>query len=193
MEHNHPAAQRLDSGGNADSENFKRQYNIQPNFDLECIGCCYKYLTEDRGYEHVIGNFNQVKYGNAANWTDCFLTGRTERGTHGQFKTRHDLNLGQLSKRTLQECLTYQFYTAPNINPDVIAMGVPIKARLESIAVHKVKPDLVNGSKLNYHNAALLELYREKNCEESLHGTCEMRNEVEEIPELEAGLGNLNI
>ena len=70
------------------------------------------------------------KYGNAANWTDCFLTGPNEHGTHGQFKTGHDtcINLGELSRRTIQNCLTYQLYTAPDINPDVIAMGVPVQA-----------------------------------------------------------------
>lgn len=176
MAHNHPASQRLDSGGNDDSENFRRQYDIQPDFDLECIGCCYKYLKEDRGYELVIGNFNQVKYGNAANWTDCFLTARNEHGTHGQFKTGHDINLGELSRRTIQNCLTYQLYTAPDINPDVIAMGVPVQARLESIAIQKVKLNLINGSKLNYHNAALLELYRQKKDRQSLQGKCEMKN-----------------
>ena len=187
MAHNHPDTQRLDS-----SENFRRHYDIHPDFDLECIGCCYKYLTRDRGYENVIGNFNQVKYGNAANWTDCFLTGPNERGTNGQFKTHHDLNLGKLSKRTLQDCLTYQFYTAPDINTDVIAMGVPVKARLESIAIQKMKLDLVNGSKLNYHNAALLELYREKEGHQSLQGTCEMRNEGDEKP-LETAFERMNI
>ena len=98
-----------------------------------------------------------------------------KRGKNGQFKTGHDINLGELSRRTIQNCLTYQLYTAPDINPGVIAMGVLIQVRLESIAVQKVKLDLINGSKLNYHNAALLELYR-KNDKESLQGKCERRN-----------------
>ena len=78
--HNHRGGRISDSGGNDDSDNFKRHYNIQPDFYLECIDCCYTYLTRVRGYERVNGNFNQVKYGNAANWTDCFLTGPKKGG-----------------------------------------------------------------------------------------------------------------
>ena len=199
--HDHPLK---DSGINEDSVDFQEEQGLNPHFGIECIECCFIYLTQFRNYKIVIGNSDQVKFGNAQNWTDCFLTGPTKpRGKHCQFKTGHDINLGRFSERPVQGGLTYQFYTNDS-NPDAIAMGVPIIARLESIAIGSLKPGHVNGSKLNYYNAALLELYREKEGQNSLEGTCErmgdgdkkpvdaVKDEVDET-QLEATLKNLSI
>ena len=180
-----------DSGGNQDSDDFARQEELDPPFEIKYIEWCFTYLTKCRNYKHIDGNSDQVKFGDAQNWTDCFLAGpKTPGGSKSQFKTGHDLNLGTLSQRPVQNSLTYQFYTK-NSEPDAIAMGVPITARLESIAIEMLKPNHVIGSKLNYHNAALLELYREKKKLPSLKGTCERKNETQ--LGIESGLENLSI
>ena len=174
--HDHPF---IDSGETDDSIGFKNKEELNPPFNIKCVDCCFQYLTQIRDYTTVIGNNYQVKYGNAEDWTICYLSGPSKpRGKYSQLKTGKDLNLGQTSERPVQNCLTYQFYTNDR-NPGSIALGVPLIARLESIAIHFLQPDHVFGSELNYCNAALLELYRESKSLPSLQGKCERMHEQE--------------
>ena len=176
--HNHPIAENLMLSGNEEinenSARFARRYNLQPTFHINCFECCFMYLTEKRNYLHAIGDRYQVKYGNTSNWINCYLSGPSAPGKHGQFKTESIEQLEPFSMTTVKGGLTYKVYT--NVDPDVAAIGVMVQTttRLESITIKEVKPEIINGSTLNYRNAALLELYRETKREQSLRGTCEI-------------------
>ena len=173
--HNHPTGEKVIPSGtvetNEKSTRFASHYNLRPTFDINCFDCCFEYLTKYRNYGTVIGNSYQVYYGNTSNWTNCYLA--VPSGKHGQFKTDSIEHLQPFSMTTVKGGLTYKVYT--NVNPEIAAIGVRVQTttRLESITIKEVKPDLINGSKLNCRNAALLEIYREMNGENSLLGVCE--------------------
>ena len=80
---------------------------------------------------------------------------------HGQFQTGVGPNQGTQSTRVIAAGMTYQLYTHGQ-QPNAISVGVPLVARLESIAVNVdgFNQGSIGGSTLNYHNAVLLELQR---------------------------------
>ena len=191
----------IDAGRNESSDDFSRRYELEDeaDFDLDCVAACWNFLTRQRQYTHAEGNTNRVKFGrNVQNWTDCYLSmGRS----HGQFQTGEDLNQGTMATRVVAGGMTYQLYTHGE-QPNTISVGVPVRARLESIAVNardfrEARVISINGSTLNYHNAALLELQRMQQNLPSLKGRCEHRTPEQQpksgIDDITKGLKDVTV
>ena len=157
------------SGQTQDSETFQRQYNLQPAFDIECIACCWNYLVDQREYGRCIG-LQMVMFGNNAPYTSCYV--KVSRRHNPLVKTGHDLNLGVPGKKLLQQNHTYQVYTRNGQQPTALALGANLTARIEAIAVSEISAGKLQGCSFNYCNAALLELYLQKERRGSLVGRC---------------------
>lgn len=162
----------LEEGG---SGRFREHYQIQPNFDINCCACCWAYLVRVRRYSMKNFPFRWVVFGNALDLTSCYVDGpQGTRGLYGVVKTGHDLNEGYLRKRPVSGSISYQLYSEdPNPSPTV-ALGQPVTARIEAIAMPGFGRDasVLNGCYLNYADAALLELYRESKGKRSFRGKC---------------------
>lgn len=175
-EHHHRRAERtltgdvrVDSGISEHSDNFVRKYTIRPGFDIDCSGCCWEYLTTKRNYD-TVQDRRMVKFGNAT--TSCYVDGPQGRnGKNGVVKTESDLNLGNLGPRPVQGSFSYQLYGRHA--PGGLAVGAEMTATIEAISVNKLKKaQQIQNCYFSYADAALLELYREKEEEPSLRGTC---------------------
>ena len=195
IEHNHPAAEEFTPSGNRETNDksgkFASRHNLQPTFDINCFDHCFEYLTKNRRYFDKFGDSDQVYYGDRSNLTNCYLAESNKK--NDQFKTDSVESLGKFSSTTVKGGLTYRIYT--DVNPNDIRIGGKIEQttlRLESIPIKDVKVDLINGSKLSYLDATLLELYRERVGEQSLLGTCERKNERNKTS-LEGRLKNLSL
>ena len=141
---------------------------IAIDINFECARCCCKFLVEDRGYRLINAQQRCVMFGERG-VTSCYVDGpQGPAGRHGVVKTGHDINLGRLSTRPVNNSHSYQFYGPP---VRALAIGQDLVARLEAIAVEKV----TKGSKLNncyfsYSDITLLEKYRQANGKRSLKG-----------------------
>ena len=170
------------AGQDKDSEKFQEQYRIVTEWDINCAACCWTYLIKQRYYGTSRGNNTRVTYGQTeAQWTQCYISPKQENSKHGQFKTIKDTKLhgrpvaGSLIKKNT----TFRLYTK-EYTPEPTVIGTATNALIcvESIAVHCVTNQNINGSCLSYNNAAILELYRANNLKPPLNGVCE----IEEIP-----------
>ena len=175
--HHHDWAQQqlggdveIHAGMNDDSRDFQALYQLNPPFDLNCAGCCFQYLVQGRNYQLIRYQARIVKHHNAN--TSCFVAGpQGNSGVHGVIKTLNDLNLGRLGPRTVQRSHSYQLY-GPQA-PAGLAVGAQMVARIEAIAINQVtQPVKVQDCYFNYTDAALIELYREQEGEQSLAGQC---------------------
>lgn len=192
--HNHEKAESAldgnveqDSGFSDDerTSEFMSDYDLDPQgrpsdaeFDIKCAGCCWQYLTKKRKYDSETdsesGSARKVKFGEAE--TSCFLA-PIERGKNekvirnGQVKIKRTTSLGRKGPRPFASSVTYQLY-GPN-KPSRLAEVKDMPVRVEAIAVTVLKErDQLKGCYFNYANAALLELYREKQGKDSLKGEC---------------------
>lgn len=159
----------VDAGMSDSSTNFQVQYDLNPPFDLNCAGCCFQYLTEDRQYQWV-EDIWMVKYDNAV--TSCYVDGKQGKGgAHGVVKTGHDLNLGLIGPRLVNQSHSYQLYGP--VAPHGLAVGAHMTARIEAIAVTQITNRMkVKDCYFSYADATLLELYRQQNGKPSLAGQC---------------------
>ena len=174
----------MDAGRDRGSINFNNYYGrLNPNFDINCVACCWQYLTKVRGYQEARnGNFIRVTFGDPRNgeYTNCFLDQCS--GNSGQYKTGPDLSPQRhmvttpngTRKSLLDKSHTYHLYADHPVQ-NLIAVGEPVWARIESISVDVLKVNEITGTSLNYCNAALLELHRQMNRKGSFVGKCELR------------------
>lgn len=174
--HNHEKADQSLSGkidansGYSDfSKNFKQWSEVTPTFDITCAGCCWEYLHSRRGYS-TAKDARMVKFKTPV--TSCYVDGvQSRNGKNGVVKTGTDINLGKIGPRPVDASHSYQLYGKKA--PSGLAVGAHMTARIEAIAVTKlISSDKVEGCYFNYADAALLELYREKEGKPSLEGQC---------------------
>ena len=165
-QHNHAAGVPqflvgLDAGQDDNSNEFRLQYNINVGWNINCAACCWSYLTQVRNYATAQG-VTRVRFGQAPNLVSCFIARATPGNVHGQFKTGQDLNVGTpVLGLLVRDYSTFRFYANPAIpSPQRIGSHVPVMARIESISIHQVTDQKINGSYLCYNHAALCELFR---------------------------------
>ena len=94
----------------------------------------------------------------------CYIAPKSRpQNEHGQFKTYQNDQFGNpVPGPLVRNYGTFRLYSAqPMPRPEQIAIGVPVTARIESIAIVAVTDEKIMGSYLNYNNAALCELYRQ--------------------------------
>ena len=185
------------SGGDRNSRAFQKRYGLKPRFNIECKACCWSFLVKQRKYEVSIGGFDCVTYGKELSQKrpECYLCMGQE---HGQFQAQKS-GPCRPRDRILQSGYTYQLYENDSgASPGTIPVGKAVTARLESIALTKyqpdeipvdLKPDNVAGTTMNYFNAALLELFRMKNKQESLRGKVEHQSQSQELLRGSIGIG----
>ena len=164
----------LDAGQDENSIGFQNQYNIHDvNWDINCAACCWTYLTQVRNYD-VEQGANQVRFGQAHNLVRCFISPRTPSNSNGQFKTEEDPQFGYpVLGLLVRSYSTFRFYANQQIpTPEQIAVGTPVTARIESIAIQHVTDRKIIGSWLCYNHAALCELFRERERLPPLQGVC---------------------
>ena len=170
----------LNAGQDDNSIGFQQYYNINVvGWDINCAACCWTYLTQVRNYatEHGV---NHVRFGQVHNLVSCFVAppiGPNPPNRHGQFKTEQNLQFGTpVLKLLVSDFSTFRFYANPPIPPPKqIGIGTPVTARIESISIHKVSDEKINGSWLYYNHAALCELFRATAANPALpplHGVC---------------------
>ena len=142
-------------------------YGLNVDWDIDCAACCWIYLTKDRKYRcRKQGDSTQVTFGELpaeGKWTQCFIS--PKKREHAQFKTSNckDPTYGFVHDLMLKKGCSFQLYSEdPKPEPTVI--GTTVNAvyvvRMESIGVPSVTDQNIQGSCLNYKNAAVLELYR---------------------------------
>lgn len=175
--HNHNIAQQqlggnvtVDAGVSQHSQEFQQQYQLNPQFELTCTGCCFQYLTQVRQYQWVGDAIRRVKFGNAT--TSCYVDGKQgHSGVHGVVKTGVDPNLGQLGPRTVSLSHSFQLYGP--VAPTGLAVGANMTARIEAIAVNQITGRIkVLNCYFSYADATLLELYLQEKNRPSLNGQC---------------------
>eukprot|EP00735_Rhodelphis_limneticus_P009058 TRINITY_DN2510_c0_g1::TRINITY_DN2510_c0_g1_i1::g.19211::m.19211 TRINITY_DN2510_c0_g1::TRINITY_DN2510_c0_g1_i1::g.19211 ORF type:complete len:361 (+),score=12.43 TRINITY_DN2510_c0_g1_i1:40-1083(+) len=166
----HPDVQVLadvDSGRDQTSTAFERLLTVRPPFRISCAGCCATYL-KTRFYDLRITDDAHVAYG--VNPTVlCGVDGpRPPRGMCGLVWTDSDPDLVK-SIRPVCNSISYQFYQA-NAAPLGSRLGANLVARIEAIAVKKVRRRHLEGCYFSYCAAALLEFERASRGVESLRG-----------------------
>ena len=165
------------AGQDTKSSTFQQQYHITPEWDVNCTACCWTYLTRTRHYKPTQGEENRVTFGQAdGNWVQCFISPKQENSKHGQFKTQREpesygrVVAGSLIKKNSTFRLYSKDYTP---EPTIIGTSINAVVRVESIAVSCVIDHNIQGSCLNYNNAAILEMYRASTHQTALNGVCE--------------------
>ena len=166
----------LNAGQDENSIGFQQQYNINVDWFINCAACCWTYLTQTRHYQIQQGNDTRVTFGQQ-NLVQCYIAPRTPQNVHGQFKTFQNDQFGNPVQGLLvRNYSTFQLYSAQQVErPEQIAIGTPVTARIESIAIIAVTDQKIMGSYLSYNNSALCELYRERVHDPflpPLQGTC---------------------
>ena len=168
--------EQKDSGGNSDkSQRFMEKLQIRPTFDITCAACCWSYLVNQRKYEDGGEDdiHEGVKFGKCMG-TKCYIDGPRGPRVNCVVKTDYDNSLGKRKPCAVRDSHTYQFYVKRDAK-DSVALGASIlmNVRIEAIAVGKIqsKKDLQN-CYFSYCDAALHELYREKEGKVSLQGEC---------------------
>lgn len=156
-----------------ENERFRKKYELLPPFQFNCIPCCWNYLVSTRGYrskrtDEKLG----VKFGGEMD--TCVYLDAPENNVNGVVKTDKTDKEGTPLKRTVHHSVSYQLYTPPTMTkPEVLAIGKPVNARIESILAKKIQDaKILDGCCTTYSDAALLEFYREKIEKDSLKGTC---------------------
>ena len=151
------------------------QYNINNvGWHINCAACCWTYLTRVRHYAIAQGDDNQVRFRQVHNLVRCFIAPATPGNVNGQFKTDLDPHLGNpVPGLLVRDYSTFRFYSnQPIPAPEQIAIGEPVTARIESIAIQHVRDEKINGSWLCYNHAALCELFRGTEGLAPLLGVC---------------------
>jgi len=170
MAHHHAHAQGIplylvdqNAGQDENSIGFQNQYNINVEWYINCAACCWTYLTQIRNYQIQQGNDTRVIYGQVQNLVQCYIAPRSPQNEHGQFKTYQNDQFGNpVPGLLVRNFSTFRLYSVqPVERPEQIAIGVPVTARIESIAIKAVTDQKIMGSYLSYNNAALCELYRQ--------------------------------
>ena len=169
---------RMFSGIADRGRDFIDEYELHIQFNIECLGCCFDYLTRDRNYTQVVGPFDRVHFtdGNTAT-ISSFVKVPGGGGRRGQLSTPKDLNMGIPTKRPFHQSRTYQLYS-PTAG---LSMGIEVRARMESVAINEATADELSSIYVNYADAALIELYR-SNLDPplaSLRGVCNLKREHE--------------
>lgn len=152
---------------------FIEKYGLVIHFDIECLGCCFGYLTTERQYSEARGPNECVYFtdGNAANVL-CFVN-VPGGGRHGQISTDMDRNMGTATRRRpFENSRTYQLY-GENAN---LCMGRVLIARMESLAIDEATLGDLSSAYVSYTDAALIELYRNSRDRPlpSLRGFCNL-------------------
>ena len=152
----------LDAGQDVNSNQFQQYYRINVvGWDINCAACCWTYLTQVRNYAIAYG---QVRFGLPdIDFIRCFIAPAAGGNPHGQFKTEQDPHLGTpVLGLLVRSSSTFRFYADPAIpSPQQIGSDVTVTARIESISIHKVTDEKINGSWLCYNHAAVCERFRE--------------------------------
>lgn len=160
-------AQNRDSGLAEDGNFFRERYNVDVQFNLECVGCCFAFLKR-RNYHVVQGaTYDRVCYSShnlaepgaviRADLVNSFVRAPNRRGRRGQIATGYDYNLGNRVVRPFENSRTYQIYSH---EAGVLSVGFLARARMESVAIDDVRPEELVEIYFNYADAALVELYR---------------------------------
>lgn len=163
------------SGLSDDGTEFQRNYSIDCQFQLDCLGCCFAYLLK-RGYIETPNlSFDRVCYSSHDLAVSGASTGNLVSsyvkvpsgpgGKQGQIATNSDQNLGHMLVRPFADSRTYQLYSEA---AGVLSVGFLARARMESVAIEVVKPEELVEIYFNYADAALVELYREEQDRPSL-------------------------
>jgi len=164
---------RRPAGLGQDERDFEKAYiKDPPTFDLNCVGCCFGYLTKVRQYTaKEASDADRVVFPNqSGSGTTSTRVKVGESGGQGQIRTEPDLKLGQPSSTRLTgNSRTYQLYGASS------AVGAPVQARLESVAIDVVETNELQGTYQNYASATLMEMYREHRKLNSLKGQCHLK------------------
>ena len=179
IQHHNECSQeiRRDSGYEHDGEHFIEKYKLNVDFDLTCLGCCFCYLRQ-RSYQEVLcAQFDRVCYSIDSlavpgtpipgNIVSSYVKVPGGSGKKGQISTGKDLNLGIPSARPFADSRTYQMYSETGN----LSVGFNTHARMECVAIDVVRPDELLNIYLNYANAVLVELYRQKKDQDSLSQT----------------------
>lgn len=186
----------INAGQNAQSilfqtnaENFIPPLALPGGGNLNCVGCCWSYLVGTRGYASAIGVI-QVYYGNPT--VSCFVDGPQGRaGKHAVIQTGHDIMLGQVGNRPVQQSISFQLYYPPGLAMRTLAIGAPIQARIESISVTQLaSPVQLQDCYFNYCNAALVELSLQRFQIASFQGTCASQPPQQPLPPPQDGQDN---
>ena len=195
MAHDHadnvpPSLIGIPAGQDKDSEKFQEQYEIVTKWDVNCAACCWTYLTKERHYTTCECPDTRVTYGQAdKQWTRCYISPKQENTKHGQFKTKKETELygRPVAGLLIKNNSTFQLYSKEYTpEPTVIGTTNNVVTRVESIAVHCVIDQNINGSCLSYNNATILELYRAKNQKPALQGVCETAPHADEAAGIKA-------
>lgn len=159
------------SGVTQDGRNVILKYNINVPFKLSCVGCCFEYLIT-RNYQGVTGAaYDRVCFSFQNSLPDSFPVGYLVNAfvklanvsTSGQIATGFDYNLGNRDVRTVKNFRTYQIYSSiSNPRQHGLSVGFVANARMESVAIRKVRPNELVAIHFNYADAAIVELYRDQ-------------------------------
>lgn len=167
---------RRDAGLGKDEREFQDAYiKDPPPFDINCVGCCYAYLTRVRQYSSKEkSDADKVLFPNqSGSGTTACRVKVGEGGGQGQIRTEADSKLGQPSSTRLTgNSRTYQLYGTPSGG---LPIGQAVQARLESVAIDVVETSELQGGVFNYASATLTEMYREQRKLNSLKGQCHLK------------------
>ena len=167
------------------------------NFDITYVTYCWEYLINQRQYaQRNAGNSNRVIHGVCDDYTNCFLD--QSQNKNGQYKVYEEGPRARGSQLTLfGNSRTYHLYWEdPEVQLTSVALEHPVTAHVVSISVNVLQREDIIRTSLNYCNAALLELYREMNNQDSLQGICEISTPPcsdQKIDDLGDDLQNLTV
>lgn len=180
---------RRDAGYSERSEDFETRYlanNIyntiyKTNFFKNCVGCCKTYL-EKRNYTFLGYNFDCVFYyrpvegeNNYMPHISCYVKQSRTRNGKGQISTNSVNVSGDLGPKLVYDSQIFQLYKPLGS----LTVGTYNFARMESIAIEKATSDLLQEVYLNFSDATLMELYRERLALPSLKGYFTLKTRVD--------------
>jgi len=166
---------KRDAGYTVTGRQFVKQYDIDSGFPIDCLGCCLAYLESAKNYYTIPdGEHDRVYFMQQDPYPDVRCVVRKSygpNGKHGQIAVYDVESLGNQRKSTVSNGRNYCLYGPYG----GMSIGVEVKARMESVQIDKVRREELAHIYVNYADAALLELYREKRYAQSLRGICMLR------------------
>ena len=166
---------------------MKRE-KLKISWNINCTGCCLDYLLHNCHYTLIFDpNSLGVTFQDNQDYTHAFLRdSESKNPKHGQLATRPDNNIGEETQSLVQNGFNFSnlfFITLTLIfffighTYTVYGTGKPLsfghvaKIRLESVAIPFLKKEDMELVKLNFCNAAVLEM----SMEESFYGRCHLK------------------
>lgn len=157
-------------------------------FELDCVGCCWKYLVDTRNYvPRIVNEFEQID-GNKA-WIEfnqmqapqvqikplvLMYLDFPHQAAKGQLKVSSLDHANATNIKPFEDSHTYQLYknNMEDDVPTVLSMLTEMSIRLQSIRAtdRDLTANQLELCYFRYYDAALLELWRESQQQHSLRG-----------------------